>query len=111
MSIAAIQPPAARIATARHSMRISASTDGWATARTMAGGIQLDALKLFNARTNQISHAYGSLIKTDSLYNMCFGTGPAQAAPPAAACQNGVMDYVVHPIEPLMVRLTLAGTF
>ncbi len=30
---------------------------------------------------------------------------------PAAVCQNGVMDYVVHPVEPLAVRLTLAGTF
>ena len=28
-----------------------------------------------------------------------------------AVCQNGVMDYVLHPIEPLAVRLTLAATF
>jgi outer membrane receptor protein involved in Fe transport len=73
--------------------------------------IQLDVLNLFNARTSQISYAYGSLIKTDSLYSMCFGSSPAQPPPPAAVCQNGVMDFVVHPIEPLMVRLTLAGTF
>ena len=33
--------------------------------------IELDALNLFNAKTNQITYAYGSLIKTDSLYNMC----------------------------------------
>jgi hypothetical protein len=26
-------------------------------------------------------------------------------------CQNGVMDYVLHPIEPLAIRLTLAGAF
>jgi hypothetical protein len=26
-------------------------------------------------------------------------------------CRNGVMDYIVHPIEPLAVRLTFAGTF
>jgi hypothetical protein len=26
-------------------------------------------------------------------------------------CQNGVMDYVLHPIEPLAVRLTVAGAF
>jgi outer membrane receptor protein involved in Fe transport len=69
--------------------------------------IQLDVLNLLNARTNQISYAYGSLIKTDSLYNLCY---PAQIAP-AAVCQNGVMDYVVHPAEPLAVRLTVAGTF
>ncbi|MET0708299.1 MAG: TonB-dependent receptor, partial [Tardiphaga sp.] len=69
--------------------------------------IQLDLLNLFNTRTNQISYAYGSLIKSDSLYNLCF---PARIAP-AQVCQNGVMDHVVHPIEPLAVRLTLAGTF
>ena len=72
--------------------------------------IELDALNLFNAKTNQITYAYGSLIKTDSLYNMCF---PASGAPtaPAAVCQNGVMDYVLHPMEPLALRLTLTGVF
>jgi hypothetical protein len=69
--------------------------------------VQLDVLNLFNARTNQISYAYGSLIKTDSLYNLCNGVQVA----PAAVCRNGVMDYIVHPIEPLAVRLTIAGTF
>ena len=69
--------------------------------------IQLDVLNLLNANTNQISYAYGSLIKTDSLYNLCF---PAQIAP-AAVCANGVMDHVVHPVEPLAVRLTVAGSF
>ncbi len=68
--------------------------------------LQLDVLNLFNTRTDQISYAYGSLIKTDSLYNMCF---PAQIVP-AAVCQNGVMDYIVHPAEPLAIRLTLTGT-
>jgi outer membrane receptor protein involved in Fe transport len=69
--------------------------------------IQLDVLNLLNTRTNQISYAYGSLIKTDNLYALCY---PAQIAP-AAVCQNGVMDYVVHPAEPLAVRVTVAGTF
>jgi len=69
--------------------------------------IQLDALNLFNSKTNQITYAYGSLIKTDNLYKLCF---PVQVAP-AAVCQNGVMDSVLHPIEPLAVRLTIAGTF
>lgn len=69
--------------------------------------IQLDVLNLLNTRTNQISYAYGSLIKTDSLYSLCY---PAQIAP-AAVCRNGVMDYVVHPAEPLAVRVTVAGTF
>ena len=69
--------------------------------------IQLDALNLLNTRANQITYAYGSLIKTDSLYNLCY---PAQTAP-AAVCQNGVMGFVMHPIEPLAIRLTLAGAF
>ncbi|HTO66234.1 MAG TPA: TonB-dependent receptor [Bradyrhizobium sp.] len=69
--------------------------------------IQLDALNLFNTKANQITYAYGSLIKTDSLYSLCY---PVQTAP-AAVCQNGVMDYVLHPIEPLSIRLTVAGAF
>jgi outer membrane receptor protein involved in Fe transport len=69
--------------------------------------IQLDALNLLNTKANQITYAYGSLIKTDSLYNLCY---PVQTAP-TAVCQNGVMDYVLHPIEPLAIRLTLAGAF
>jgi outer membrane receptor protein involved in Fe transport len=69
--------------------------------------VQLDALNLFNSKANQITYAYGSLLKTDNLYRMCF---PVRIAP-AAVCQNGVMDSVLHPIEPLAVRLTLAGTF
>jgi outer membrane receptor protein involved in Fe transport len=69
--------------------------------------IQLDVLNLLNSKADQITYAYGSLIKTDSLYNLCF---PVQTAP-SAVCQNGVMDYVLHPIEPLAVRLTLAGAF
>jgi hypothetical protein len=73
--------------------------DGWR--------VQLDLLNLLNTKTNQISYAYGSLIRTDSLYKLCF---PVQAAP-AAVCRNGVMDYVVHPIEPLAVRLTVTGAF
>lgn len=75
------------------------TADGWR--------VQLDVLNLFNSKTNQISYGYGSLLKTDSLYNLCY---PAQIAP-AAVCQNGVMDTVVHPAEPLAVRLTLAGAF
>ena len=63
--------------------------------------IQLDVLNLLNTKTNQITYAYGSLIKTDSLYNLCY---PVQIAP-TAVCQNGVMDYVLHPVEPLAVRV------
>jgi outer membrane receptor protein involved in Fe transport len=72
--------------------------------------IQIDAFNLLNSRSDQISYAYGSLIKSDGLFAMCF---PAAGVPtaPAAVCQNGVMDRVLHPVEPLTIRLTLAGQF
>jgi hypothetical protein len=69
--------------------------------------LQLDALNLFNAKIDQIAYAYGSLLKTDSLYNLCY---PVQIAP-AAVCQTGVMDRVLHPMEPLAFRLTLTAAF
>jgi outer membrane receptor protein involved in Fe transport len=68
--------------------------------------IQLDVLNLFNTQANQITYAYGSLLKTDTLYNLCTG-----GVAPTAVCQNGVMDYVLHPVEPLTFRLTVAGAF
>ncbi|SCB09325.1 Outer membrane receptor proteins, mostly Fe transport [Bradyrhizobium shewense] len=68
--------------------------------------LQLDVLNLLNTRANQISYAYGSLLKTDTLYNLC-----ASGTAPTSVCQNGVMDYVLHPVEPLTFRLTVAGTF
>ncbi|TQF42438.1 TonB-dependent receptor [Bradyrhizobium sp. UNPF46] len=68
--------------------------------------LQLDVLNLLNTKANQISYAYGSLLKTDTLYNLCTaGTAPT------SVCQNGVMDHVLHPVEPLTFRLTIAGTF
>jgi len=69
--------------------------------------IQLDALNLFNTRTNQLNYAYGSLLTNDSLFRQCF---PVQVAP-AAVCQAGVMDYILHPAEPLAVRISLTGVF
>ena len=69
--------------------------------------IQLDVLNLFNTRANQITYTYGSLIKTDSLFDFCY---PVRAAP-AVVCQNGVLNYVLHPVEPLTVRLSLVGAF
>ncbi len=69
--------------------------------------IQLDGLNLFNSHAPQAEYAYGSLIKSDSLFAMCNSATP----PPKAVCQNGVMDYALHPIEPLAVRLTVAATF
>jgi outer membrane receptor protein involved in Fe transport len=72
--------------------------------------VQLDGFNLLNSESDQITYAYGSLIKSDSLFAMCF---PAVGAPtaPAAVCQTGVMDRVLHPVEPLAIRLTVAGQF
>jgi opacity protein-like surface antigen/outer membrane receptor protein involved in Fe transport len=70
--------------------------------------IQLDALNLLNSTSYNASYAYGALLPSDSLFAKCF---PASGAPtvPAAVCQNGFMDYSIHPLEPLSLRLTLAG--
>ena len=67
----------------------------------------LDALNLFDTKANQIMYAYGSLLKSDPLYAQCKSATP----PPVAVCQNGVMDAVLHPTEPLAVRLTVTGVF
>jgi outer membrane receptor protein involved in Fe transport len=71
--------------------------------------IQLDALNLLNTKTNQINYAYGSLLPTDpqSLHKACAGA----AASASAVCQTGVMDYILHPAEPLAIRVSLTGTF
>jgi outer membrane receptor protein involved in Fe transport len=69
--------------------------------------IQLDAFNLTDSRSDQITYAYGSLLKTDALFAQCNSGSP----PPAAVCQTGVMDRVLHPVEPLAFRLTLAGKF
>jgi hypothetical protein len=53
--------------------------------------IQLDALNLLNTKTNQATYAYGSLIKTDSLFNLCY---PVQVAP-AAVCQHDVTSCIL----------------
>ena len=72
--------------------------------------VQLDAFNILNSRSDQITYAYGSLLKSDPLFAMCF---PAAGVPsaPAAVCRNGVMDRVLHPVEPFAIRLTLAGRF
>lgn len=72
--------------------------------------VQLDGFNLLNSNSDQITYAYGSLIKSDSLFAMCFPTVGAPTAP-AAVCQTGVMDRVLHPVEPLAIRLTVAGQF
>jgi outer membrane receptor protein involved in Fe transport len=71
--------------------------------------IQIDALNVFNTKTNQINYAYGSLLQSDNLFKQCTGALPPQ--PTAAVCQAGVMDYVLHPAEPLAIRVSLIGVF
>lgn len=92
----AFRSPATSVVNGRIGYRFD---NGWS--------VHLDLLNLLNASGNQITYAYGSLIKTDNLYGLCF---PVQTVP-AAVCRNGVMDYVLHPIEPLAIRLTVAGQF
>lgn len=68
--------------------------------------IQLDAFNLTNSRSDQITYAYGSLLKSDALFAQCLAN-----IPPAAVCSTGIMDRVLHPVEPLAIRLTVAGRF
>jgi TonB dependent receptor/TonB-dependent Receptor Plug Domain len=91
----AFRSPATSVINGRIGYRLD---NGWS--------VHLDLLNLL-ATGNQITYAYGSLIKTDSLFGPCF---PIQTVP-AAVCRNGVMDYILHPIEPLAIRLTIAGQF
>ena len=71
--------------------------------------VQLDAFNLTDSKSDQISYAYGSLLKTDALFTQC--RLPPPARPPAAVCETGVMDRVLHPVEPFALRLTVAGQF
>lgn len=63
----AFRSPATSIVNARIGYRWK---NGWS--------VHLDILNLLNTQANQITYAYGSIIKTDSLYNLCF---VAQTAP------------------------------
>jgi outer membrane receptor protein involved in Fe transport len=69
--------------------------------------IQLDAFNMTDSKSDQITYAYGSLLKTDALFGRCNSASP----PPAAVCETGLMDRVLHPVEPFAVRLTIAGRF
>ncbi|QND74796.1 TonB-dependent receptor [Tardiphaga robiniae] len=73
--------------------------------------IQLDAFNMLDSKSDQITYAYGSLLKSDSLFAMCFPAGGGAPTAPAAVCQTGIMDRVLHPVEPLALRVTVAGRF
>jgi opacity protein-like surface antigen len=72
-------------------------TNGWR--------VQIDALNLLNSTSYNASYAYGALLTTDSLFAKCFPTLKI----PVAVCQNGFMDYSIHPLDPMAFRLALAG--
>jgi hypothetical protein len=61
--------------------------------------IQLDAFNLTDSKTDQISYAYGSLIKTDSLFAMCF---PASGV-------SGMSRSLLNIAKRSLPRLTLRG--
>jgi hypothetical protein len=72
--------------------------------------VQLEGFNLTDSRSDQISFAYGSFLRTDSLFNACYPVSGATRVP-ATVCANGVMDRVLHPVEPVAVRMTIAGRF
>ena len=63
--------------------------------------IQLNGFNLTDSKSDQITYAYGSLLKTDALFAQCF---PVQVAP-AAVCQTGVMDRVLNPGRAVRVAI------
>ena len=63
-----------------------------------------------NATKNCTASAKSASRLPKVLFALCFPAGGVSTVP-AAVCRNGVMDYALHPMEPLAVRLTLAKTF
>jgi hypothetical protein len=47
--------------------------------------VQLDGFNLLNSKSDQITYAYGSLIKSDSLFAMCFPAVGVPTRPPRCA--------------------------
>jgi opacity protein-like surface antigen len=76
-------------------------TNGWR--------LQLDALNMLNSNTDQATYAYNTLLYGDALYAQCYPKSGAPSNVPPAVCAAGVMDYVLHPLEPLAFRVTVAG--
>lgn len=70
--------------------------------------LQFDVFNVTNSKSDQITYAYGSFLKTDYLFWACNAPG---SKVPAAVCETGVMDRVFHPLEPVALRVTLVGQF
>ena len=49
------------------------------------------------------SETPAGLLRSDNLLKQCIGALPPQPA----VCQTGLMDYVVHPAEPMAIRVSL----
>jgi hypothetical protein len=47
--------------------------------------IQLDGFNLLNSKSDQITYAYGSLLKSGSLFAMCFRPRERRPRPPPCA--------------------------
>ncbi len=50
--------------------------------------IQLDAFNLLDSKSDQITYAYGSLLKSDSLFAACFPAAGPPLAPAAGVCER-----------------------
>lgn len=68
--------------------------------------IQADAFNVTNSRSDQITYAYGSLLRTDPLFTPC-----QAGVAPTNVCAVGVMDRHFKPVEPPAVRVTVGGPF
>ncbi len=66
--------------------------------------LQADIFNAVNARSDQITYGYGSLLPTDQLFTQC-----ANGTAPAAVCAIGIMDRQFKPQEPIAVRITMSG--
>ncbi len=71
--------------------------------------IQADAFNVLNSRSDQITYAYGSFLRTDPLYAACRAGLPG--GPGGDVCGAGMMDRHFKPVEPPAVRVTVGGTF
>jgi hypothetical protein len=65
------------------------------------------------ARLRAIPHQLKHLLEVASSPYLLNATAQDAATirEAAAVCQNDVMDYVLDPIEPLAIRVTVAGQF
>jgi opacity protein-like surface antigen len=66
--------------------------------------LQADIFNAVNSRSDQITYGYGSLLPTEPLFASC-----VNGIAPSSVCAIGQMDRQFKPMEPIAVRITLAG--